>query len=329
MKLITDIKALFLLALGALALVAVGPVEAATINKTLCVRAVNLTLSGTSVPFWGFTDSCGGMGSGRVPGPIIEVGVGDTLNLTLDMMMAPQEPAPYNGHTIHLHGADVPTSEDGVPETGSSVSGDTYTWSPSTEMPGSYPYHCHVHTVKHLEMGMYGAIVIRPKDAAGNFLNQITSSSATAYNYRQYYVLSTVDPAYHTAIGDSTVFGDYNPQYFLIDGKEGKTTSAPAISLAAAPGAKVALGLIGMHSTNSTFQLKDAAGAAQSFTIYVQDGRAWPTPQSVTSVDLSPGQRFDILFTLPTTTGTWYPQVTYKNLRNNGAYSTVYGKITF
>lgn len=329
MKLVMKIKTVLVLASGALALSAVIPAEAAVINKTLCVRSVNLTLSGASVPFWGFTDSCMGMGSGRVPGPIIEVGVGDTLNLTLDMMMAPQESAPYNGHTIHLHGADVRTSEDGVPETGSSVNGDTYTWSPSAEMPGSYPYHCHVHTVKHLEMGMYGTIVIRPKDAAGNFLNQITANTATAYDYRQYYLLSTVDPAYHTATGDSTVFADYNAQYFLIDGKEGKTTSAPAITLAAAPSRKVALGLIGMHSTNSTFQIKDAAGAAKSFTVYVQDGRAWPTPQSVTSIDISPGQRFDILFTLPTTTGTWYPQVTYKNLRNNGALGTVYGRVTF
>ena len=196
-------------------------------------------------------------------------------------------------------------------------------------MAGSYPYHCHVHTVKHLEMGMYGTIVIRPKDAAGNFLNQITADAATAYNYRQYYVLSTVDPAYHTATGDSTVFADYNPKYFLIGGKEGKTTAAPAITLAAATGKKVALGLIGMHSTNSTFQIKDAGGALKSFTVYVQDGRAWPTPQTVTSVDISPGQRFDVLFTLPAASGAWYPQVTYKNLRNSGALGTVYGKITF
>lgn len=301
--------------------------QAATINKTLCVRAVDLNLSGTMVPFWGFTD-CGGS-PGQVPGPLLEVGVGDTLNLTFNLAGAPQEPAPYNGHTIHLHGADVPQSEDGVPETGSAVDGDTYTWTPTAEMAGSYPYHCHVHTVKHLEMGMYGTIVIRPKDAAGNFLNQITTNSATAYDYRQYYLLSTVDPNYHTAVGDSTVFADYVPTNFLIDGKEGKSTSAPAISLTAAPSKKVALGLIGMHSVNSTFQIKDSAGKAQSFTVYVQDGRAWPTPTSVTSIDLSPGQRFDILFTLPSSSGTWYPQVTYKKVRDNAAYATVYGKISF
>ncbi|MGR8941187.1 MAG: hypothetical protein ACU83V_06575 [Gammaproteobacteria bacterium] len=32
---------------------------------------------------------------------------------------------------------------------------------------GSYPYPCHLHAVKHLEMGMYGAIIVRPRDASG------------------------------------------------------------------------------------------------------------------------------------------------------------------
>lgn len=308
------------------------PAQAATINKTFCVGSLNLTLSGTSVPFWGFSDCTGGGGMGgtaSVPGPLLEVGVGDTLNLTLDVMMAPMEPMPYNGHTIHLHGADVAQSEDGVPDTGSSVTGDTYTWSPTSVMAGSYPYHCHVHTVKHLEMGMYGPIIIRPRDTAGNFMKQITTNAATAYDYEQILLMSTVDPTYHTVSGDSTVFADYNPQYFLLNGKEGKTTSAPASTLAAAVGKKVAIRLIGMHSTNSTFQIKDASGATVLFTVYVQDGRAWPTAQSVTSIDISPGGRFDVIVTLPTTTGALYPQVTYTKLRDNAAYGTVYSKITF
>ena len=291
-----------------------------------------------SVTFWGFGTG-GMMCTGAVPGAAVEVGVypdgtttTDTLNLTLSMNgMTPQEAAPYNGHTIHMHGADVPTSEDGVPETYNDVNGDTYTWTPTRDMAGSYLYHCHVHTVKHLEMGMYGALIVRPKNASGAWLNQLTHNTATAYNYVQNYVFSTVDPAYHTATGDSTVFADYNPMYFLINGNQGLTTSAPASTLAAARNMKVALRLMGLHSTNGTFAIKDAGGAAKSFTVYIQDGRALATPQTVTSVDISPGQRYDIIFTTPSTVGTWYPQITYKNLRNSGAYTngTVYGRVTF
>jgi FtsP/CotA-like multicopper oxidase with cupredoxin domain len=296
------------------------------------------SLSGKSVNFWGYYEcgsggmmGGGGMGSATVPGPVIEIGAGDTLDLTLNVnMMTPMESSPYQGHTVHLHGADVQTSEDGVPETnGNTVMGDTYTWTPSAGHEGSYPYHCHVHTVKHLEMGMYSAIIVRPRDGAGNFMNRLNQDAATAYDYSQVYVLSTVDPAYHTATGDSAVFADYNPQYFLLSGKEGKTTGAPAMTLAAARNKKVALRLIGMHSTNSTFQIKDTSGNLKPFTVYIRDGRALPTPKTVTSLDLSPGQRADLTVMLPSTSSTWYPQVVYKTLRNSSPYATVYGKITF
>ncbi|MBI3569582.1 MAG: multicopper oxidase domain-containing protein [Gammaproteobacteria bacterium] len=313
---------------GVLALVAsvvFSAAHAATINLTKCVATLNKTMSdGATVTFWVFGPD-GMMCSGALPGAAVEVGVGDTLNLTLSINgMTPQEAAPYNGHTIHLHGADVKTSEDGVPETGAAVNGDTYTWAPTAEMAGSYIYHCHVHTVKHLEMGMYGALIVRPKDAAGNFLNQITADAATAYDYVQNYVFSTVDPAYHTATGDSTVFADYNPKYFLINGNEGKTTSAPATTLAAAVSKKVALRLIGVHSVNGTFSL-----GGTSFTVYTQDGRAWPTAQGMTSLDITPGQRYDIIFTTPSKSGTLYPRITYKSLRDGATLATVYGKVTY
>ncbi len=305
--------------------------NAATINQSLCVRAVNKTMSdGASVTFWGYTSSCMMGGVGQVPAMPIEVGIGDTLNLTLSMMMAPQEAAPYNGHTIHLHGADVPSSEDGVPETnGGLVNGDTYTWTPSAEMGGSYMYHCHVHTVKHLEMGMYGPLIVRPKDTLGNFLNQLTPDAATAYDYVQTYLFSSVDPAYHTATGDSAVFADYNPVYFLLNGNEGKSMALPAQSLTAAINKKVALRVIGLHSVNGTFSIRDGTGVPKPFTVYVEDGRQYPLAETVTGLDVGPGQRFDIIFTTPGAAGAWYPQFEYKKLRDGSPYTTVFGRVNF
>ena len=310
--------------------------DAAVISRTVCVGALTKTMKdGAPVTFWGFTDCGGGMmmSAGKVPGPTVEVGVGDTLNLTLNMMMAPHESAnsSYQGHTIHLHGADVPTGMDGVPETGATLTGQTYTWIPTAEMAGSYMYHCHVHTVKHLDMGMYGALIVRPKDAAGNTLyNQLTSNPQTAYDIEQSLVFSTVDPDYHTAEGDSTVFGNYNPRYFLINGNEGAGSGDPAVTVSAAVNNKVALRLIGIHAVGGTFSIRDGAGTAQPFTVYVEDGRQWPVPETKTQLDIGSGQRFDIVFTTPATGGTaWYPQMTYKKLRGGAAYATTYTKVTF
>ena len=302
------------------------PVLDAT-NVSLVVRPINKTMSdGQTVTFWVFCENgMGGGGGGgcTLPGPTLELGVGQRANINLNMMMAPQEQPPYHGHTIHPHGVDVPQSEDGVPETGAAVLGDTYNFSVDSRYVGGHMYHCHVHTVKHLEMGMYGALVVKN----GNHIN----NNGPTYDYEWNWVLSTVDPAYHTAVQDSLVFADYNPRYFLVNGQEGRSKSSPAQTFTAAPGARVAIRLIGIHSVNSTFRLRNASGSTQSFTVYNVDGFALPSPQTVSSVAVSAGQTKDIMITLPNSSGTYYPEVSYQSLRNNSNYSngTVYTRLDF
>jgi FtsP/CotA-like multicopper oxidase with cupredoxin domain len=312
------------------------PVLNAT-STTLVVQNLNKVMhDGVNVPFWVYCQGGGGgggMGGGcLLGGPTLQLGVGQTANVVLNMMMAPQEAAPYQGHTIHPHGLDVPQSEDGVPETGAPVLGDTYTFSVDNRYVGSHMYHCHVHTVKHLEMGLYAGFVVKDVDTGGNLINVITHGGPT-YDYEWNMVLSTVDPAYHNqnAVGDSTVFADYNPKYFLVNGNEGISKTAPADTLTAAVGKKVAIRLFGLPSVNATFSIKDSGGAAKSFTVYNIDGFKLPSAQSKTSLVVSPGSTADVLVTLPGTSSTWYPQVSYTNLRNGGSYTngTVYSKLSF
>ena len=99
---------------------------------------------------------------------------------------------------------------------------------------------------------------------------------------------------------------------------------------------KVALRLIGLHSVKGTFRILDNLGNEQQFTVHVQDGRQYPTPELATRLDIGPAQRFDIIFTTPATvSGTWYPQFEYQKLRDaspGGArvpYATVFGSVTF
>jgi len=298
---------------------------------TLQVSSVNKTMSdGQNVTFWVFCNGMGGMGGCAISGPVLELGVGQQLNVSLNMMMAPQESPPYHGHTIHWHGLDVTQSEDGVPETGAAVLGDNYRFSVDSRYVGSHMYHCHVHTVKHLEMGMYAPLIVKAVDSSGNFLNVI-NSGGPSYDYEWNLMYSSVDPAYHTAVGDSTVFADYNPRYFLINGNEGRSKTAPSEIFTAAPGAKVAMRLMGIQSVNTTFEIRNASGSSQSFTVHNKDGFKLPATETVTRLDLSPGQTADVMVTLPTTSSSWYPQVTFKNLRNGGTYSNgvVYTRLNF
>ena len=305
-------------------------------NVTLEVRAVDKTMSdGEKVRFWLFCPKNGdSMGDCTLPGPVLQLGVGQKASITLNINdMTPQEAVPYDGHTIHPHGLDVPQLEDGVPETGAPVDGDNYAFTVDSRYVGGHMYHCHQHTVKHLEMGMYGAFVVKAVDANGNLLNVI-NQGGPAYDYEWNWVLSAVDPAYHadTAVGDSTVFADYNPKYFLVNGKEGLSKSAPAETLTAALGKKVAIRLTGLHSVNSVFKILDADGKAKSFTVHNLDGFKLPTPKTVTSLEVAPGQTKDVLVSLPTSgAGPWYPQVSYTDLRKSQTYrnGTVYARIDF
>ena len=301
---------------------------------TLGVMSVTKMLGGEQITFWvycimGSTDP-GGCANPQLPGPLLELGVGAQGSVTLMVggMMMPGEPAPYDGHTIHFHGLDVPQGEDGVPETGASTSGDTYNFNVDSRYVGSHKYHCHVHTVKHLEMGMYGAFVVRAVDAQGSFVNTI-NQNGPAYDYDWNWVLSTVDPRYHTAEGDNIVFATYQPQYFLINGNEGASRTSPAEILNATAGSSVAIRLIGLHSVNATFRILNASNIPQNFTLHNMDGFALNTPQVVSEIEISPGQTRDIMITLPNSTGEFYPEVTYRHLFDDSPYDTVYGRLTF
>lgn len=295
---------------------------------SISVRPIDKRMSdGKSVRFWVW---CGNDSNCRLAGPVLELGVGQQANVTLNMMMAPQENPPYHGHTIHWHGLDVAQSEDGVPETGAAVLGDNYKFSVDERYVGSHMYHCHVHTVKHLEMGMYAPLVVKAVDSRGNHANVI-NHGGQAYDYEWNLMLSSVDPTYHTATGDSTVFADYNPKYFLINGNEGLSKTAPAESFTATPGKTLAIRLFGIQSINTTFEIKDGNGVAQTFVLHNRDGFKLPSAQTVNRVELSPGQTADLTVTLPAASATWYPQATFKDLRSGAMYKngTAYTKLTF
>jgi FtsP/CotA-like multicopper oxidase with cupredoxin domain len=298
---------------------------------TLGVMPMTKTLGNEPIEFWVYcvmgSTAPGGCMNPQLPGPLLELGVGAEASVTLMPGMMAVEPAPYDGHTIHFHGLDVPQGEDGVPETGASTSGDTYTFNVDSRYVGSHKYHCHVHTVKHLEMGMYGAFIVRAVDGSGNFIDTI-NEGGPAYDAEWNWVLSTVDPRYHTAEGDDPVFASYEPQYFLINGNEGISRDTPAETLTAAAGANVAIRLMGLHSVNATFRILDANDSPQEFVLHNRDGFALNTPQTVTEIAISPGQTKDVMITLPGAAGQLYPQVTYRHLRDDAPYATVYTTLT-
>jgi FtsP/CotA-like multicopper oxidase with cupredoxin domain len=121
------------------------------ISVDLEAREVDWTFSpGTSVRAWGY--------NGQVPGPTIEGRVGDVLEVRFTNRL----PEPTN---IHWHGLRVPAAMDGTEMVQRSVApGDTFVYRFRLPDAGTFWYHPHSNETVQLEMGLYGALIVRGSD---------------------------------------------------------------------------------------------------------------------------------------------------------------------
>jgi uncharacterized cupredoxin-like copper-binding protein len=93
--------------------------------------------------------------NGMVPGPRIDVGVGDTV----EVQITNELPV---GTDIHWHGIDVPNDQDGVsPITQELVaSGETYTYRFTTTEAAIGMYHAHAHAQEAVPNGLFGTFYV-------------------------------------------------------------------------------------------------------------------------------------------------------------------------
>ena len=102
---------------------------------------------GSTYTYWTF--------DGTVPGPMIRVREGDTVELRLKNNEASQ-----NVHSIDLHSVNGP---GGGAEATQVVPGETRAFTFKAMNPGVYVYHCaSPHIPTHIALGMYGLIVVEP-----------------------------------------------------------------------------------------------------------------------------------------------------------------------
>lgn len=97
--------------------------------------------------------------NGTVPGPQLRVKQGETIKVVLKNEL----PEPV---TIHWHGVPVPNNMDGIPGiTQNAVKpGESFTYQFKVDVPGTYWYHSHQNGVVQVDKGLYGSLVVEPKD---------------------------------------------------------------------------------------------------------------------------------------------------------------------
>ncbi|MNC06589.1 Copper resistance protein A precursor [compost metagenome] len=125
------------------------------------VKGFNLTAmesnleiaNGVTLPVWTY--------NGTVPGQEIRVTQGDFVQVTLKNELK----VPV---TIHWHGYPVSSETDGVPGVSQDAvgPGETFTYSFSADVAGTYWYHSHQESSEQVDKGLYGALIVEAKDAA-------------------------------------------------------------------------------------------------------------------------------------------------------------------
>ncbi|MDN4610332.1 multicopper oxidase domain-containing protein [Arthrobacter burdickii] len=115
---------------------------------------------GSSREVWSFQNETSGR---QLPAPLVRMTEGEVFHGTV-------KPS-KNVHTIHWHGIEPDPRNDGVGHTSFEVTGSyTYQWrpepaqrgNPNKGSAGTYFYHCHVNTPLHVQMGMFGALIVDP-----------------------------------------------------------------------------------------------------------------------------------------------------------------------
>lgn len=242
---------------------------------------------GTILPVFGITNSLGQYAS--IPAKTLYARYTDSV--VLDTKSISQG----DHHTIHLHGLDVDTRNDGDPATSFDLEHmqDT-TYSFNADYPGLYLYHCHMADVVHVQMGMYGMIAI----TSHNGTNYEMWPGGPIYHKDYNWLTSEIDSAWHYNIpvhdmmADTLHVPDYNPSHFLLNGKGGSLLNTDdSIKITGSINEKILLriGGIGYNYNKIVFP----AGLNQQ--ILMSDGRPLPNALTDDTLYLMPGERYEIL----------------------------------
>jgi nitrite reductase (NO-forming) len=128
----------------------IGSAQAATVQVSMTAKEIDLPIDnqGHTALAWTF--------DGQVPGPVVRVTEGDTIEFTLKNLAGNK-----NSHSIDFHAArtDVLTSFAPIKP------GETKSFTFTANNPGVFFYHCGSDPmIQHIARGMVGAIIVDAKD---------------------------------------------------------------------------------------------------------------------------------------------------------------------
>lgn len=235
---------------------------------------------GETVRFWGFEDETSGP---TLPSPTMRVRRGQLVHVVL-------RPS-TSVHTIHHHGIEPDPRNDGVGHTSFEV-GSEYTYQFRPSRAGTFFYHCHVNTALHVQMGMYGALIVDPPEGPGRVFE-----GGPRYDVERVWATSMVDPRWHEmSHGAGLCGGDaglnrFDPKYFMINGvAHPQTRTSERVKIDARAGQTILLRLV-----NAGYFPQRYRFGGLPTEVVASDGVPLVDPFAADSLLLAPAERYDCL----------------------------------
>jgi len=212
---------------------------------------------------------------GTVPGPVIRATAGDHVRITI-INHLPEATA------IHWHGLQVPTDADGVPPLGMKPiqpkQSYTYDFTIQDQDAGTHWYHSHYDDLTQVGGGLYGAFIVDPRPGSPEYQPMQQAMNATV---------------------DQTLFIGMLGSYYVIDGKSFPDTPPILVKR----GQTVHLRLIGAD----TQLMHPMHLHGHYFNIVAEDGHLLPQPIQKDTLQVAPGESYDLTFTAWAAPGSVYP----------------------
>jgi FtsP/CotA-like multicopper oxidase with cupredoxin domain len=210
----------------------------------------------------------------QVPGPRLELTEGDHVRINFTNHLP--EPA-----TMHWHGLVVPNRMDGPGYiTQDPVQpGGRYVYEYVVQQAGTYFYHSHTRPDRQQALGLYGAMIIHPKDPA-------TEPKA---NYD--YVVELQEWLNRDGLTYPAMLMEGGlPNYFTINGKAWPATDTLRMKV----GETIKFRFIG---TNNNF-IHPMHMHGGPFTVVARDGVLLPSAARFEAdvINVGPGQRYDVIW---------------------------------
>ena len=217
------------------------------VHVTLTAKEVLGTLdpsAGTTYRYWTF--------NGKVPGPMIRVRQGDTVEVTLQ-----NDPSSHMAHSIDLHAALGPGGGAALSQT---TPGQSKTFTFKATTAGLFVYHCGTPMIaEHMANGMYGLILVEPE----NGLSHVD---------HEYYIVQgeiyTAEPKGKEGLQQFSAVKlmAEKPEYFVFNGAVDALTTEHPMPAKVGQTVRVFFGNAGPNQTSSSHVV------GEIFTKVYQDG---------------------------------------------------------